>query len=57
MKRNREEAFNHWWLFHAQPENRLTPSAIWDAACDYMKEEILWHFEKELEKTRNDDES
>jgi hypothetical protein len=54
MNEKRTKAFNEWWLIHAQPENRMTPSAIWDAACDWMKEEILWEFEHHTEKVRND---
>jgi hypothetical protein len=46
MNEKRTVAFNEWWLLKAQPENRMTPSAIWDAACDWMKEELLWELER-----------
>jgi len=46
MNENRTKAFNEWWLLKAQPENRMTPTAIWDAACDWMKEEILWELQR-----------
>lgn len=54
MNKKREDAFNEWWLLHAQPEGRMTPSNIWDAACDWMKEEIIWKFEQHTVKVRND---
>ncbi len=54
MNKLREEAFNDWWIFKAKQDNRMTPSAIWDAACDWMKEEILWEVEHHMEKIRND---
>lgn len=57
MNKRREEAFNEWWLFKANKDNRMTPSAIWDAACDWMKEELLWEFERQTEKVRNDREN
>jgi hypothetical protein len=51
MNEKRTVAFNEWWLLKAQPENRMTPSAIWDAACDWMKQETL----KELEAWANEE--
>lgn len=57
MNRKRTEAFNDWWLLKASQEGRTTPSAIWDAACDWMKEEILWQMEHDMECIRNDRES
>lgn len=54
MNEKRTKAFNEWWLIKAQPENRMTPSSIWDAACDWMKEEILWELEHSMERIRND---
>jgi len=57
MNEKRTKAFNEWWLHKAQPEGRMTPSAIWDAACDWMKEEILWEVEHHMEHVRNDGES
>jgi len=50
MKHNRGSAFDEWW---SQPENeaqRFTPSEIWDAACEWMKEEVQWRIEHCLEK-------
>ncbi len=57
MNEKRTKAFNEWWLLKAQQENRMTPSAIWDAACDWMKEELLWELEHHTEHMRNDGES
>lgn len=54
MNEKRTVAFNEWWLHKASQEGRMTPSAIWNAACDWMKEEILWELEKETERIRND---
>ena len=54
MNEKRVVAFNEWWLHKAQPDGRMTPSAIWDAACNWMKEEILWELEKEMERLRDD---
>lgn len=54
MNRNREEAFNHWWLFIAKEDGRMTPSAIWDAACDWMKDEIIWRVEHAIEKAADE---
>lgn len=56
MNEERVKAFNEWWLLKAQPENRMTPSAIWDAACDWMKEEIRWKVECMFNKTEHNDE-
>ena len=52
MNEKRTKAFNEWWLFHAENDGRMTPSAIWDAACDWMKEEILWELEHHMEHMR-----
>lgn len=54
MNEKRTKAFYEWWLLNATPEGRMTPTAIWDAACDWMKEEILWQFENHMEHIRND---
>jgi len=54
MNEKRTKAFNEWWLLKATPEGRMTPSAIWDAACDWMKEEILWELERHSERMRDD---
>lgn len=54
MNEKRVKAFNEWWLLHATPEGRMTPSNIWDAACDWMKEEILWELEQHTEQMRDD---
>lgn len=57
MNETRTKAFNEWWLLKAKPENRMTPSAIWDAACDWMKEEIRWKVERMLDKDGTEHES
>ncbi len=54
MNEKRTVAFNEWWLHKASAEGRMTPSAIWDAACDWMKEELLWELERHTEKLRDD---
>lgn len=54
MNQKRNDAFYNWWMFKASEDGRMTPTAIWDAACDWMKEEILWELEKEAERIRND---
>ena len=57
MNETRTKAFNEWWLLKANPENRMTPSAIWDAACDWMKEETRWKVERMLDKDGTEHES
>jgi len=54
MNEKREKAFYDWWMFKASEDGRMTPSSIWDAACDWMKAEILWELEKETERIRDD---
>lgn len=56
MNENRQKAFNEWWLIKAPPENRMTPSAIWDAACDWMKEEMRWKMERMFDKPETNNE-
>lgn len=55
MNEKRTIAFNEWWLHKAQPEGRMTPSSIWDAACDWMKEEMLRQLEQDIVGMKNDD--
>lgn len=57
MNEKRTVAFNDWWLHEATPDGRMTPSSIWNAACDWMKAEILWQMEHDMECIRNDRES
>ena len=47
MNEQREKAFYDWWMFKASEDGRMTPSAVWDAACDWMKEEMLRRLERE----------
>lgn len=49
MNEERQKAFNKWWFEHSSHN----PNDIWDAACDWMKEEILKRIEEKLldEKT------
>ena len=54
MNEKRTKAFNEWWMIKAQPENRMTPSAIWDAACDWMLEEVRWRIEKSFDKEQDE---
>jgi hypothetical protein len=54
MNEKRRKAFDEWWLLHATPEGRTTPSAIWEAACDWMKEEMIWRMEQCVEKNVNE---
>ena len=54
MNEKRTKAFNEWWLLKAQPENRMTPSAIWDAACDWMLEEVRWRVEKSFDREEDE---
>jgi hypothetical protein len=46
MNEKRTKAFNEWWLLKATPDGRMTPSAIWDAACDWMKQEMLYELKR-----------
>ena len=45
MNEKRRKALEEWWLLHVTPEGWTTPSAIWDAACDWMKQELIAKFE------------
>jgi hypothetical protein len=54
MNEKRQKALDDWWLLHATEDQRMTPAEIWNAACDWMKEEILWEFEKCTGHVRND---
>lgn len=54
MNEKRQKALDEWWLLHATEDQRMTPAEIWNAACDWMKEEILWEFEKCTGHVRND---
>jgi hypothetical protein len=54
MNEKRRKAFDDWWLLHATPEGRTTPSAIWEAACDWMLEEVRWKVEKMMERDPHD---
>lgn len=54
MNEKRTIAFNEWWLLKATPEGRMTPSSIWDAACDWMKAEMENRIEKFLESTHDE---
>jgi hypothetical protein len=50
MKHERQAAFDEWW---ADPKNeglRFTPTEVWDAACEWMKEELVWRIEQCVEK-------
>lgn len=54
MNEKRNDAFYKWWMFQAPEDGRMTPTAIWDAACDWMKEEVLKQLEEDMEHIRND---
>ena len=50
MKHERQAAFDEWW---ADPKNeglRFTPTQVWDAACEWMKEEVKWRIEQCVDK-------
>lgn len=50
MNEKREKAFYAWWMFQASEEGRVTPSAIWHAACDWMLDEVRWRVERSFER-------
>jgi hypothetical protein len=50
MKHHRRDAFNDWWSLPENEGNRFTPSEVWDAACEWMKEELQWRIEHCIEK-------
>ena len=53
MNEKRRKAFDDWWLLHATPEGRTTPSAIWESACDWMKQELISKFESNHARVNN----
>lgn len=55
MNEKRTKAFNEWWLHEAPVDGRMTPSAIWDAACDWMLDEVRWRMERAFEKEDYED--
>lgn len=52
MNEARRLAFEEWW--RNNEAQRFTPNEIWDAACDWMKDEILWRMEQCVEKSRDE---
>lgn len=50
MNEKREKAFYDWWMFKASEDGRATPSDIWDAACDWMLDEVRWRVERAFER-------
>lgn len=53
MNEKRQKALDDWWLLKATGDQRMTPAEIWNAACDWMKEEILWELHKWVEHEEN----
>ena len=52
MNEARRMAFEDWW--RNNEDKRFTPNEIWDAACDWMKDEILWRMEQCVERNRDE---
>lgn len=50
MKHSRQEAFNDWWIRIENEGKRFNPNEVWDAACQWMKEELQWRIEHCIEK-------
>jgi len=52
MNESRRKAFEQWWFENSSKTHN--PNDIWDAACDWMKEELIWRMEQFVEKHRNE---
>lgn len=57
MNQKRNDAFYHWWMFEAPEDGRMTPTAIWDAACDWMIEELRQRVEESFNREKDGNEN